>query len=341
VIQMKWNIKRIINFSEDKRWENGYCHFGFHDDEGNQYRLDNDNDWIGLLEKNDEFRWTAGCIDPELSKNHISCEIRRPTYLARYHNENSLIVTSHGTNKIIKLYPKEQRAEILIDGNKEGIKNIGNCEFDIYKNIWINEITGCRIWMFNSQGRKKLVLGDGIPGFQKNTTQFETARFNWIYDLRKGFDGNIYVLDSKNYSIRKINPKTKTVETIIGIGSPGYTGDGEQAKKATLGGKENQEFDGPWSLSLDEFGNTYIGDTQNHVVRMVERHTGIISTIAGNPEIKEKWRNSITETNPLRLNLPRICSMEYHQGNLYIPDWDGDLIILSKCTEKNFNTMSK
>lgn len=327
---MRWRIQRIINFSDEKRWEGGYCQFGFHDDQGNQYQLHNENDWIGLLEKNDEFRWTAGFYNPGLTHNHISCDIKGPTYLSRYRNENSLIVASNGANKVIKLYPNEIRAETLIDGNIEGINNIGNCEFDIDHNIWINEITGCRIWMFNSEGEKILVIGDGTTGFQKDRTAFDNARFNWIYDLRKGLDGKIYVLDSKNYSVRRINLKTETVDTIVGLGIPGYTGDGGKAKKATLGGDTSQQFDGPWALSLDEIGNMYIGDTQNHVVRMVERRTGSISTIAGNPDIKSSSRNSISETNTFRLNLPRICSMEYHQGQLFIPEWDGDLIILSK-----------
>ena len=78
------------------------------------------------------------------------------------------------------------------------------------------------------------------------------ARFNWIYDLRRGPEGNIYILDSKNYAVRKIDIDKETVELIAGTGKPGYTGDGGDAKDATFGGNKESYFDGPWSLSLDE-----------------------------------------------------------------------------------------
>jgi hypothetical protein len=73
-----------------------------------------------------------------------------------------------------------------------------------------------------------------------------------------------------------------------------------------------------------------IGDTQNHVVRMVDRGTNIISTIAGKPDVVAGLRNSPAETNPLNLNFPRICSMDYWNGKLFIPEWEGDLVVLRR-----------
>lgn len=72
-------------------------------------------------------------------------------------------------------------------------------------------------------------------------------------------------------------------------------------------------------MSLDEEGNVYVGDTQNHVVRMVEKKTSLLSTIAGNPKIKLHARNDPQETDPLKLNLPKISSMDYFDGCLFIP----------------------
>jgi hypothetical protein len=83
--------------------------------------------------------------------------------------------------------------------------------------------------------------------------------------MRKGNDGNIYVLDSKNYSIRMMDLKNETVTLIAGNGEAGYSGDGGDVLNATFGSSSNTQFDGPWSLALDEFDNIYIGDTQNHV----------------------------------------------------------------------------
>lgn len=74
----------------------------------------------------------------------------------------------------------------------------------------------------------------------------------------------------------------------------------------------------------------FIGDTFNHVVRMVDHSTHRISTIAGRHEVEPNTRNNPHETDPLSLNLPKICSMDYYDGCLFVPDWSDDLIVLEK-----------
>ena len=63
------------------------------------------------------------------------------------------------------------------------------------------------------------------------------------------------------------------IETIAGVGEPGYAGDGGPAGAASL----NE----PKGLAVDARGHLYIADSENHVVRKVNRVTGVITTIAG------------------------------------------------------------
>jgi len=63
---------------------------------------------------------------------------------------------------------------------------------------------------------------------------------------------------------------------------------------------------------------------------MVDRATGRISTIAGKHPAEPNRRNDPLETDPLKLNLPKICSMDYYDGCLFVPDWSDDLIVLEK-----------
>ncbi|MFW9922081.1 MAG: hypothetical protein ACFFDW_02205 [Candidatus Thorarchaeota archaeon] len=327
---MLWKIKHIFNFDEKKSWKNGYAQFGFHDHHGNNYVLRNEDHWLGQITRKDNFLWTAGSSDPKLSDVHIKCDIKSPMYLSRANHEEVLFVSSGGNKQIFKIYPKEETAEVFIDAKNFGLTDIGNCVCDKDDALWINEITGCRIWQFNSQGEKIVVLGNGQPGFQKEKTKFERVQFNWIYDIRLGSSNDLYVLDSRNFAVRKVDVVNGLVETIAGTGRSGYTGDGDIASQATFGAKVGEQFDGPWSLSLDEEENIFIGDTQNHVIRMIEKKTEIISTIAGNKDCIPHKRNSPLETSPLKLNLPRICSLDYYQKELFIPEWDGDLIVLEK-----------
>ncbi len=159
-------------------------------------------------------------------------------------------------------------------------------------------------------------------------------RFNWVYDLRRGPDGSIFVLDSKNYALRVIDVESRSVRTLAGDGTPGYSGDGGDARNATFGSDPTAAFDGPISLSVDEAGNAYVGDRFNHVVRMIRRDTGIISTIAGRVDATAESGNDPAERDPLRLNLPEISSMDQDGGRLFIPtdlaDDSGDLVILHR-----------
>ncbi|HEY5487174.1 MAG TPA: hypothetical protein VIK06_05950 [Candidatus Limnocylindrales bacterium] len=107
---------------------------------------------------------------------------------------------------------------------------MGNCVVDRERFVWVNEVTGCRVWRFDPDGGVERVLGDGRPGFQSEPASFNEVNFNWIYDLRLGPDDRLYVLDSKNFAVRAIDLRGRHVVTVAGNGSPGYSGDGEEAR---------------------------------------------------------------------------------------------------------------
>ena len=327
--KMEWKIKHIFNFTTDKQWRQGFCCVGFHGETGTQYMSQWDEHWLGCLSSDNEFIWTAGAVDKGLSRHHIPFNVKYPYYITEL-PDNSLLVTSNGTNEIFKIWPDRKSVELFIDTGHIGLKDIGNCVWDKQGNIWVNEIEGCRIWKFNLAGEPILTLGNGQPGFEKGTVPFESVQFNWIYDLRLGPDGNMYVLDSKNFCVRRINVHQGTVSVVAGTGKPGYSGDGGPALTATLGSNQSEYFDGPFSLSIDEEGNIFIGDTYNHVVRMVDHTTQQISTIAGSHPAEPNKRNDPLETDPLKLNFPKISSMDYYDKCLFIPEWDHDLVVLEK-----------
>ena len=68
---------------------------------------------------------------------------------------------------------------------------------------------------------------------------------------------------------------TWTISTLAGSGTPGFSGDGGPSALACL----NE----PKGVALDGHGNVCVADSENHVVRKIDRATGIISTVAGVP----------------------------------------------------------
>jgi DNA-binding beta-propeller fold protein YncE len=63
------------------------------------------------------------------------------------------------------------------------------------------------------------------------------------------------------------------IETAVGTGEAGYSGDGGPAREARL----NQ----PFHCCQDGSGNLYVADALNHCVRRVDARTGLITTVAG------------------------------------------------------------
>jgi DNA-binding beta-propeller fold protein YncE len=85
--------------------------------------------------------------------------------------------------------------------------------------------------------------------------------------------GRLYVADTENQRIRRIDLTLQTVETVAGDGTAGGGGDGGPATAAQL--------NYPRDVEISPDGRLFIADTDNHRVRAVDLTTGVIETIAG------------------------------------------------------------
>lgn len=331
----EWRIERIAHFDFNKGDSviDGLVHFGFHDRAGNQYLLEHQKHFLGLLGSDGELEWTVAARQVFKGTLNIAADLRFPIYLDSL-PDGTLVVSNFGDSHLYRIEQDKMRATLFVDGARLGMKHAGNCVVDDEGYVWLNEVEGCKVWKFDSTGKPLLKLGTGEPGFQSETSDFNHVRFNWIYDIRKGPDGNIYVLDSKNYAVRMIDTHANRVETIAGTGKAGYEGDGGDPRHATFGSTPSARFDGPISMSLDEQGNIYVGDRFNHVVRMIEKETNTIRTLAGDAANTSELPNDPNEPRLLYLRLPKISSMDYYEGRLFIPtdlqEGTGDLIVLKK-----------
>ena len=85
------------------------------------------------------------------------------------------------------------------------------------------------------------------------------------------FKNLVYIVEREGNCVRKVDEKG-IVTTIAGTGKSGYSGDGYPALKAT--------FNGPKGAACDRWGNLFVVDTENHVIRRIDAKTGVISTVA-------------------------------------------------------------
>ncbi len=312
--------------------KDGFVHFGFYDRLGRHYALEHRKHFLGQVGAKDELEWTIASKTVFAGVPNITAEISYPIYVDCL-LDGRLVVSNFGDGRLFAVDVGRMKAEIFVDGPSLGMRHAGNCVVDDEGCVWLNEVDGCRVWRFDSSGRPILTLGNGRPGFQSGSVSFEKASFSWIYDIRRGPDDNIYVLDSRNFALRVIDRKERQVRTIAGNGHGGYDGDEGPAAVATFGSEPTAKFDGPISLSLDEMGDMFIGDRYNHAVRMIHHSSGIMETIAGRRGADSSQRNDVHDPNPLNLNLPEISSMDYHGGDLLVPTdltSGGELVVLHR-----------
>jgi len=128
--------------------------------------------------------------------------------------------------------------------------------------LWIALREGHSIWKLDLKTKRlEHVAGSGMPGFHDGPGS--EALFNGPKGIVVGADGFVYVMDTENQAVRKLDPKTGIVTTVAGNGpqTRGFGGDGGPP---LLG-----RFDRPHGITIDAQGNLYLGDTNNHRVRKV------------------------------------------------------------------------
>ena len=121
--------------------------------------------------------------------------------------------------------------------------------------------------------------------------------------------GNLYIADSRNNRIRKVDT-SGTVTTIAGTGEEGNSGDGGPAVEAQL--------DQPTRVAVDGAGNLYIADFSNHRIRRVDA-SGTITTIAGTGE--GGYGGDGGEAVVAKLFWPSGLAVD-GSGNLYIAEYN-------------------
>jgi sugar lactone lactonase YvrE len=100
---------------------------------------------------------------------------------------------------------------------------------------------------------KKGYSGDGGPAIR--------ATFDGPKEMALDGAGNIFIVDTENQAIRRIDARTGVIQTIAGNGGRGGAGDGGPARAAQL--------DRPHGVAVAPDGSVLIGDTNNHRIRRV------------------------------------------------------------------------
>jgi sugar lactone lactonase YvrE len=130
---------------------------------------------------------------------------------------------------------------------------------------------GCRIVRVSPAGVTTVVAGTGTCGFSGDGGPAAAAQLDNPNGVAFDSAGNLYVADSNNQRIRRID-RRGNISTVAGTGTPGFSGDGGPGINAKL-------YD-PFGIGIAPGDKLYIAEGAGRRVRLLHLSSGIITTAA-------------------------------------------------------------
>ena len=238
------------------------------------------------------------------------------------------------------------------DGGPAAEAQLGNpfaVAVDAAGDVFIADSQNSVIREIDPTGIITTAAGSGVPGYSGDGGPARAATLSDPRSVAVAPNGDLYIGDSANHAVRKVDHSTGLISTVVGglqllngiavdaagalyfadttanivyrrdstgvvvpvagTGTAGFSGDGGPANQATL--------HSPLAVALDSASNVYISDRDNERVRRVDHATGVITTVAGNG--KAGFAGDGHAATSAELDQPFGMAVDGY-GNLYIAD---------------------
>jgi sugar lactone lactonase YvrE len=119
----------------------------------------------------------------------------------------------------------------------------------------------------------RTVAGTGVAAYNGDDVVATETGLAGPSGLAIANDGTLFIADSFNGRVRAIDPGTGLIRTVVG--------DGAQYKYQGPDEPPSRSLSRPSGIALDDEGNLFFTDSDNHLVRRWDRNTGRIERIAG------------------------------------------------------------
>jgi DNA-binding beta-propeller fold protein YncE len=161
----------------------------------------------------------------------------------------------------------------------------------------------------------RTVAGNGEKGVPEDRAEAVKAPLVDPRAVAADGAGNVYVLERSGNALRVVDGKG-LISTVVGTGKVGATGDGGDAREATL--------NGPKHLCIDGDGNVIIADTENHLIRKYLPKQGKTVRVAGTG----KKGTAGLDGPPDKVELSQPHGVTVHRdGTLYVSDSSNNRVL--------------
>ena len=180
--------------------------------------------------------------------------------------------------------------------------------------LYVADIGNHRIRSVNLEnGSIATFAGTGSQEQTEDGALVKNVHLNGPRTMAKDRQGNIFLTLREGNAVYWIDANTQRIHHVAGTGKGGYTGDGGDALLADLAG--------PKGIAVDA-DDIFIADTESHTIRVINRSSGLISTVVG-----DGTQHDGPNGSPLKCGLARphgVCLDA--EGRLYIGDSDNHRI---------------
>lgn len=218
----------------------------------------------------------------------ISAKLHSPQGLALDGRGNLYIADT--LNSRVRRVAPDGRIDTVAGGDKAGYSGDGGPAVNALLNtpvgitvgfkgmLYVADTGNQRVRLMSGDGKIQTIAGTGQAGYSGDGGPATSAPLNSPTGLAFDPVGNLYVADSLNDRVRRID-LNGVMTTVAGTGISGFSGDGGQATEAELGLPSGSLVTVGEVLASDASGDLLIADTGSHRVRRIDR-AGRISTVA-------------------------------------------------------------